>query len=190
MAFKELSSLETENTVTIGGVNRKTNKPNPKTVEGYFIGTKGGIPNKFNPDKPNQLHVLQTKAGNVGVWGKTNLDQKMKSVPPGTMIRISFTGTKPSNKGNDMLLYKVEADAENTIEVSGQSNEAYAPASDEDEAVAGFSYGDEEEADVDADETPADEVAPVRTATRNPVKAPDPARAAKVQALLSRAKQG
>jgi hypothetical protein len=185
MAFQDVASLETETTVNVGGLNKKTGKPNPKSIEGYFIGTKGGIPNKFNPDKPNCIHVLQTPNGNVGVWGKTNMDQKMKAVTPGQLIRISFTGTKPSNKGNDMLLFKVEVDKDNTIEVDQEEASSVVSSDDSAYAVDGF-----EETDVDQDEESYDVVPPTRAvAPKQAAKAPGADRVAAIQARLNAARK-
>lgn len=118
MAFKEVSSLDCDTTITLGGKDKKTGKPNPTRIEGYFLGTKEVGPNKFNKQKTDVVHVFQTKEGNTGVWGKTDLDTKLKNAIPGRMVRATFTGTIPTNKGNDMLKYKVEVDDSNTIDVS------------------------------------------------------------------------
>lgn len=177
MGFKERPSLDTDNTVTIGGVNEKTGKPNPKSIEGYFLGTKITGPNKYNRSKMNKLHVLQTEDGNVGVWGKTNMDQKLAGVTPGTMIRITFTGEKDVGKGNPMLCYKVEEDTENTIEVgtldSGLSSE-------EEET-----YEPEDETDPEDEEPTVDEVPPARAqAPKKAAQTPSAERQAKVKSLL------
>ena len=183
MGFKEVATLDTDNTVTIGGVNKKTGKANPKTIEGYFIGTKGGLPNKFNADKPNQLHILQTQNGNVGVWGKTNLDQKLRGVLVGSMIRITFTGTKPSGKGNDMLCYKVEVDADNTIDVDSADVQVNS-ASSSDDYEREYANAEQEEDDEPLDILP-DEVEPARPiAARKAAQPPSAAAQAKVKALL------
>ena len=118
MAFKEVASLDCDTTITLGSKDKKTGKSNPSTLEGYFLGTKEVGPNKFNKQKMDVVHVFQTKDGNVGVWGKTDLDTKLKNAIPGRMVRVTFTGAVPTNKGNDMLKFKVEIDNSNTIDVS------------------------------------------------------------------------
>lgn len=176
MAFSEVNSLDSDFTISLGGRDKKTGKENPKQVTGYYLGTKGGLPNKYNPEKPSQLHFLQTEKGNVGVWGKTDLDRKITAVSPGTMVRITFTGTRPSNKGNDMLVFKVEVDKDNTIEVSTP-----APVSFQDDSTDSF-----EEAGLDDEDEALDEIAPARpVAPRAPAAAPSAERQAKVLAALN-----
>lgn len=177
MSFKEVLDLDCDATTAIGGRNKKTGKTNPNQIEGYFIGTKQ-TPNKLSKSGFSCLHIFQTEAGRVGVWGKTDLDRKMKAVVAGAMTRISANGTIPTKFG-DMAKFKVEVDASNSIEVDSSllannsadsSSEEY-PASDE---------------SVDAEEEPVDEVPPPR-ATK-PVRAaetPSAERQAKVQALLN-----
>lgn len=177
MSFKEVASLDTDKMVTIGGED-KSGKPNPTKIEGYFLGTKTLGPNKFNKSKNDHLHVLQTKDGNTGVWGKTNLDQKMAAVNPGTMVRITFTGTRDVGKGNDMLCYKVEADAENKIDVTGLTETREAAYHEVDES---------DDDDLDSDERALDEVPPARASA--PRQAARPSSAAAVQDLLNRGRK-
>lgn len=116
MGFEILATLECDgDPIQIGGRDKHSGKENPKSVEGYYMGFKM-TEGKFGPSK---LHVFKTKNGNTGVWGKTNLDSQLLQVKPGTMTRATFTGTVPSNKGNDMLKFKVEVDKSNTIDVEG-----------------------------------------------------------------------
>jgi len=185
MGFKEVASLDAENTITLGGRNKKTGKANPTTIEGYFIGTKGGLPNRFNPDKPNQLHHFQTPDGVVAVWGKTNLDQKLRGVMLGTMTKVTFTGTRPSGKGNDMLCYRVEIDSDNTTPVSAYAvNDAVdSNTYSTDETSDSDSYEDEDELD---DETPADEVEVKRPIPPSQAaRKPSAEAQAKVRAMLN-----
>ena len=94
MAFTKVATLDTDNTVTLGGVDKKTGKTNPKSVEGYFLGTRTLGPNKFNKTKIDYTHIVQTNAGNTGVWGKTHMDRQIASVTPGTMIRVTYKVTR------------------------------------------------------------------------------------------------
>lgn len=174
MGFEKINSLDSEVSVNLGGINKKTGKPNPKSVEGYYLGTKTGIPNKFDPAKPDCMHILQTEKGNVGVWGKSHLNPQMSKAIPGSMVRITFTGTRPSKKGNDQLLFTVEQDKTNNIDVGdlqAQDSETYAA---------------DDSGDSELFEAPQEEpvyVAP--TPPKTAAKAPDAARQAKVQALLN-----
>ena len=116
MAFKEMQSLDAERVTALGGVDKKNkNKPNPKTAEGYYLGSRKVASTKSKSGFA-YIHYLQTDKGNLGVWGKTDLDRKILSVAPGAMIRITQTGMQPTPNG-DMYKFKVEVDLENQIEV-------------------------------------------------------------------------
>lgn len=185
MAFKELADLDCSVTTAIGGVNKETNKKNPTQIEGYYIGTRQ-VPSKKSKTGLCSLHVLQTQTGNVGVWGKTNLDQKMPAVKPGQMIRISFVGMVET-QNNPMYKYKVQVDAANTIEVNLPETDASAAGeesgNDGEELPSSFDEGDPE--DTLDDEAPLDEVPPARAAApARKAAPPDARRAAAVQNLL------
>lgn len=179
MAFKQKMDLDdVTTTVTIGGTNKKSGKANPKSVTGYFLGTKNTGPNKYNKTKDNLLHVLQTATGVTGVWGKSNMDKKLRDVVPGTMIRVTYTGEKDVGKGNPMQCFSVEVDEEDTIEVQGfPNNESTNDGSNE--------ADDFEETSLDSEEEALDEVAPARTFTKPTANSVDAARQAKVAALLA-----
>lgn len=185
MAFEQVQDLNCDTTISLGGTNKKTGKPNPRKVEGYYLGYRQVDSPKSKSGKAN-LYVFQTHDGTLGVWGKTDLDHKMGSVKPGTMTRVTQTGMKPTKNG-DMYAFKVEVDKANTIDVdldsgSGSEDSGYEAASDD---VAAY----EDDTDVDADEAQADELPPAsrpaaaRTAAA--ASAPSADRQAKVQALLN-----
>lgn len=191
MAFKELADLDTATCTAIGGVDKKSGKKNPITIEGYFIGTKEVSSPKSKTGLAS-LHVIQTSKGNVGVWGKTNLDQKMKTVSPGFMTRISFVGMQET-KNNPMYKYKVEVDENNTIDVSGVSESSVSGGSEEpgfNSASDDHSYNYEaaEENDALGEEAPLDEPPLARAVAPKvrPTAAIDAARQAQTKALLDR----
>lgn len=172
MGFQEITSLDAEMTIAIGGMNKKTGKKNPTSIEGYYLG-KREVESKKSKTGKAFVYYFQTSKGNVGVWGKTDLDRKMESATPGTMLRVSHTGMLATPNG-EMYKFKVEFDPSNTITVAG-SNEA--SGGYEEEEAPGFD-SDEELDSYDSDEAPA-------------YKAPTPAlsasdRQAKVQALLAK----
>lgn len=148
MGFKEVSSLDADVVIALGKKDKATGKPYPKQAEGYYIGSRE-VENKRGK---SVLHFLQTAKGNLGVWGTTDLNRKLGQVTPGSMVRITSTGTKPTPNG-EMYTYKVETDESNTIEVSNpvapaQEEESYeASGSDEDES----SYESQEETTEDED---------------------------------------
>lgn len=174
MGFKEVQDLNPDTVITIGGTNKKTGAKNPSTIEGYFLGTREVEDRKKKSGK-SYIYVLQTSKGNVGVWGKTDLDNKMKNVAAGTMIRVSANGTRNTPNG-DMYLFKVEVDADNTIEVSAPQAASASDVS-EDEA-GGYSNDDSTEEDTEANELLAEQ-ALLEAAARK----------AKVQALLNKTKK-
>lgn len=182
MAFKQVQSLEAENTIALGGFNKKTRKENATSVEGYYLGSRT-VPDSKKISGQSFIHFFQTESGNLGVWGKTDIDRKLSAVTPGTMTRVSFTGMRETPKG-DMYLFKVEVDAENTIEVSAPQNHNVASVSANDDAGE-VTYTDEEEAGLEDDETALDEVkvAPARRPTT--VAAPSTEAQSRTRALLA-----
>jgi hypothetical protein len=188
MAFKEVQSLDAETTISLGGFNKKTRQDNPTQVEGYYLGSKT-VPSQKSKTGKAFLHVFQTADGNVGVWGKTDLDRKMGALADklGVMVRVTQKGTKPTKGGNDMYMFRVEVDVENMIEVAAPQQTL--------EAEETSDYGDSTEEMYDTEESydedlqndaaviPRRPTAPVKAAT-----VPDAARQAKVKALLAKTK--
>lgn len=120
MAFTEINGLDADVTVALGGTNKQTGKLNPKQIEGYYLG-KREVADKKKKSGVSYIYYFQTPKGNVGVWGKTDLDKKMAAAVPGVMLRVTSTGTRPTPNG-DMYTFKVEADADNTVDVGGLAN--------------------------------------------------------------------
>ena len=172
MAFKEVQSLDAGTTIALGGINKKTGKANPKSVEGFYLGART-VESKMSRSGECSIHFFQTENGNIGVWGKTDLDRKLKNVVPGTMVRASFTGTQPVPGKQDMYKYRVEIDESNTIEVAGAELE---------------NYGDDEETDLDEEEGALDALSPAyptQNAASSKASIPDAAQQARVKSLLN-----
>lgn len=172
MAFKEKTSLDADVTTPIGGVNKKTGKKNPTSVEGYFLGSRE-VESKKSKNGVAKLHFFQTSKGNLGVWGKTDMDRKLDGVAPGAMVRITHTGMQPTPNG-EMYKYKVEVDEDNTIEVS-----APMPWNGSDDPAPGEEDSETLEASEDTEEQDEDTSVALAAA-----KSAYAARAAKVQSLL------
>jgi len=187
MAFKEVQSLDADTTISLGGFNKKTRQDNPTQITGYFLGTRKVASPKAKSGF-SYLHIFQTEEGNVGVWGKTDLDRKMTALTSnlGALVRVTQKGSKPTKNGNDMYMFRVEVDNDDRIEVtapteaSSVEEETY-----EEETYAEEEYFDEENpnAEFDAIQAPKRPVVPARA-----VAAPDAARQAKVKQLLSKTK--
>jgi len=181
MAFKTIQDLDADTTISLGGINKKTGKKNPTKVEGYYIGTRTVDSKK---DKKGYAHIyfFQTQTGMLGVWGKTDLDRKMRQVTPGVMTLITQTGTVSTPNG-DMYKFTVAVDSDNTIEVALPDPSSNNDATEETSYAASNDEGEEEEeAAAELDEP----VAPRASAPARPATAPNAERQAKVQALLSR----
>lgn len=179
MAFQTVSDLSTETAVALGGFNKKTRQENPTTITGYFIGSKEVDSPKSKTGKA-KLHVFQTAEGNIGVWGKTDLDQKLRGATVGALTRVTFTGMQET-KNNPMYKYRVEVDKSDVIEITdgGTTGSAYA----DDGVETGASYS-EEEGDDELDAAPPARATAPRTAARQPSAESQ----SKVQELLSRRK--
>lgn len=129
MGFKEIASLDADVTIALGKKDKETGKPYPKEIEGYYLGSRT-VKSKRGE---SALHFLQTGGGNVGVWGTTDLNRKLGGVAPGTMVRVTSTGTKPTPNG-DMYTYRVEQDSDNTIDVAAlEASYSRGASADEDE---------------------------------------------------------
>jgi hypothetical protein len=169
MGFEKVQNLDADTTVTIGGYNKKLKKENPTSIEGYYLGSRV-VQNKLGP---STIWFLQTETGNVGVWGKTDMNRKLAAVTPGTMIRITHEGSRPTPKG-DMLTYTVEVDKANTIEVNIP------------QAAAQFESAGNDEDTSDEDEAPLDEAPPARASRpAQPANVASAAQQAKVKAMLN-----
>lgn len=175
MAFKQVQDLDSETTISLGGVNKKTRKANPTSVEGYYIG-KRKVDSKKAKSGFSFIYYFQTPKGNVGVWGKTDLDRKMEGVVAGNMVRASFEKMIPTPNG-EMYKYKVEFDPDNTIEVTAPQSSDYGDVAESSDTPSTYDTTDDSAADeVDEDELQAQALARAE-------------RQAKVQAQVNKYKQ-
>jgi hypothetical protein len=170
MGFKEVLDLDCETAIALGGFNKKARKDNPTSIEGYFIGSKI-VDSPKSKDGKAKLHIFQTAEGNVGVWGKTDLDRKMASVQPGAMTRAVFAGMAPSKNG-DMYKYKVAQDTDNRIDVDTAPRNVPVESTESDEDYIAQAELNDLEAD-DAELEAAPVTRPV--APKVPLKTPSPA---------------
>lgn len=150
MAYEEVLDLSTDNVVAIGGFNKKTRKDNPTSVEGYFLGSRE-VPSKLSKSGTAKIHVFQTAKGNLGVWGKTDLDIKLAGVALGTKTLVKFDKMQPTKTG-EMYKYKVAIDADDTIAVSAAAPELVESSADEDEEYVSNDASNDEEDDTTQDE--------------------------------------
>jgi hypothetical protein len=101
------------------------------------------------------------------------MDQKLTTVIPGQLTRVTFTGMQKVPGRKDMYKYKIEVDSGNTIDVGGLSTapqetaEEGEPAEtyeDPDADLENFDPNDEslDETDIDVEEEQLDAAPPAR----------------------------
>jgi hypothetical protein len=175
MALEEVVSLEADVTYSLGKLNKKTGKTDPKSVEGYYLGSRK-VATKLGD---SLIHFFKTQRGNVGVWGSGDLNRKLQNIRIGTMTKVEFIGMKDTPRG-EMRSFKVYQDKNNTIEVEinvsapveySEDFEDTSTDSDSDDALSG---SDDE---------------PYLPAGQAQVQLSAVERAAKVQALLKNKKK-
>ena len=171
MAFEVIADLDCDVTFAIGGFNKKLKKDNPTSAEGFYLGSKE-VSNPKHPSGKSLLHILQTPEGNAGVWGKTDLDKKLKLIDLGTMVRITFTGMQATKTG-EMYKYEVAQDRSQRVNPPTQS---LSPQNSEDEGAG----GDEDDDGGGPDLTEAPAAPPAQLSAEE--------RKAKMQALLAKKK--
>lgn len=175
MAYKTKFDGSTNEAIQLGGINPKTQKENPTSIEGYFLGTRD-TDGEYGPGK---LHIFQTEKGTVGVWGKARLNGLLTSELVGQMVLVTFTGmVAPTKKGRKPAYgYEVQHDNDNVIDTTG-INLNSAP------VVADNDYSDNGSEDLESEFQ--DEIVPARNVkATNPARAANAEQQAKVKALLS-----
>lgn len=184
MAFKEVASLDTDKTVALGGIDKRTGKANPTKLEGFYLGTKQ-VNSPLSKTGLSAVHIFQTAAGNIGVWGKTDLDRKMAVATVGAMTRVTQTGKQQIPGKNPMYKFKVEIDADNTIEVGNLTESTASGSADNGGYVADSEEdGLTSELGLDDEEAALDEVVPARPLRAASTQNANAARQARVQELL------
>jgi len=168
MAYKTVVELKSDQTIKLGGKGAD-GKPNPTSIEGYYLGKR----ETKSDYGVGVIHFFQTQDGNIGVWGKTNMNRLLSSERVGQMVLVRFTGMGKPQKGKAAPYnYQVQYDEDNTIDVGGV--ELGAQDTEVHEDVESF------------DEEPMDEVPPPRAvAPKHPASTPSASSQAKVQALLN-----
>jgi len=186
MAFKKVVDLNADITITLGGVNNKTGKPNPKMIEGYYLGNRK-VPDPKKKSGFSFIYVFKTHKGNVGVWGRTDLEKKMLDATRGVMTRVTQIGMRKTAH-NDMYVYEIEVDSENVLDIEAlptTSSAAYAETSE--------SYGnstDDLDDTLTEDDLELEEAAPARAIPpRVAAKTPGAEQQAAVKALLNSARR-
>lgn len=188
MAFEDVLDFDCGgNSTALGGFNKKTNKDNPTTAEGYYLGTRQ-VPSKKSKSGFSNLHILKTPTGNLGVWGKTHLDGLMKRITPGVKIRIQYAGLQETDN-NPMYKYQIRQNLEDVIDVSSladpQATGATDDLTDADVYQNPGHHTDDTDLDTDVEASTVDEPPVARAvAPRAAAPAPTTASQARTQAML------
>jgi len=128
MAFKKIESLEPEVKSALGG-RKKDGTENPKTITGYYYGSVLK-PSDKSKTGFQHLHYFKTETKLVGIYGSTDLDEKLASVTCGNKVRATFQEMKKTKTGNDFKVYLVEEDSDDSMvppELPKQRGEQPAP---------------------------------------------------------------
>lgn len=171
MGYENVVTLECDDIIALGGFNKKTGKPNAKSIEGFYIGqttrlTKGN-------DEPSQVYVFSTDKGNIGVWGKTHLNKVMTGAKVGLMTLVTQEGTRPT-KHQDMYIFKVQQDSSRRTDVSAAIS-----------ASAEGSFDDTDQVLFEGSEEESVEAYVAPTPPTRPVSTPSAESTAKIRAALA-----
>lgn len=170
MAYEKKIDAQASTTIKLGGDG------NPTSIEGYYLTSKDTPDSGYGPGK---LHIFMTKEGNVGVWGKTNINRLLTDDLKGKMCLLTFTGMGPKRKGrNPAYEYELQFDRSNTVDVTHLAAAVVDDGESDEEYVANTPTSYE---DVDSDDD-----TPVVTSK---AAVPNAAAQAKVKELLAKAQQ-
>jgi hypothetical protein len=109
------------------------------SLTGYYLGSQD-FQGDFGPTKK---HLFKTETGVKIVIGQgylTNLLTGSDPVAPGTLVRVTFEGTKKGKKGNPMKVYDLEIDADQVLDSAEILDQVDATESEEPDN----DFGDEE----------------------------------------------
>lgn len=118
MARQRVITLNAEKTISLGkGKNKKGVQLVPH-AEGYYLGSKQ-VPSQKSKTGFQTVHYLSTPAGNLGVWGFYDLNEKLAVIPKGMMVYLDYDKKSTLPNGNDMHLVDVDRDPDLMMDVGG-----------------------------------------------------------------------
>lgn len=120
---------------------------------------------------PTYKHLFKTDKGIKTVIGQTHLTSLLGDVQVGSLVRVTFAGTKKGKKGNPMKTYELEIDDEYVADAA-------------DVAAAQSAANSDEDADDGDDDTSLDEVKTAAAKTAPRASTPNAANKARVDALF------
>jgi hypothetical protein len=85
---------------TVSDTSETWDKSEP--IQGVYKRQKTGI----GQNESNQ-YVLETKDGEVAIWGSAVIDSKFEQIPVGSEVRIKFEGKKSGKSGNSYNDYTI-----------------------------------------------------------------------------------
>lgn len=190
MAYEDVLSLDCDFAIKLGGVDKKTGKANPTTLEGYYLGFNT-VPSAKSKTGFAKQHVFKTEKGNIGVWGTTNLDLRLSNAVIGRCSLVKFTGMQET-KNNPMYMFSVQQDPDNSIAVhtmvaASSGVDSGTTEKSEGEEYANYSSDEDDgESDVGEELAALDEAPLARPAApRRAASTPNASQQARVQAMLN-----
>jgi len=170
MALQRKIDLVAENTIQLGGLNKKTGKPNPVSVTGYYLGAREVVTDYGT----GKLHIFLTSEGQTGVWGKSHSNRLLTADLVGQKVELKFTGMGKPQKGKAApFTFVLNHDPEDTVSVG-----SIAPVSTDEQEP---DYSETE----DFNEVEEDEVT-FTPSSRGSASTPTQQQVDKVQALLGK----
>lgn len=169
MGYQKVASLDCDKVYALGGIDSKTNKNNPTSIEGYYLGKRTSETEMGT----STIHVFLTPRGPEGIWGSADTNSKLSAVRRGTMVLVEYKSKKKIGGGKTKKIYEVSHDPDNMMDISTVVAGVANPAETDDQS---------EEQDYESDEDDEQEEATAALATSQAAKE----RQDKVKALLSR----
>lgn len=152
-------------------------------LTGYYIGHVD-FEGKYGPT--TKYCFVTVDGERKDIIGQKFLKGILPNATPGLMTEVTFTGYKPSGKGNPTKTYKVRQDKDDTADVS-HYNLGGADNNESNEPSGYQSAGEDlpEETSFDRDDQQPDEQPTTRaSAPKMPAKSPSPVAQQKVKDLL------
>jgi hypothetical protein len=181
MGYEKITDLSCDTVVKLGGVDEKTGKKNPTTMEGYYLGAR----KVQSSNGESVIHVFQTAKGNMGIWGSADTNTKLGSAKLGRMTLVEFQGKVKIGGGKTKNRFDVSQDPDLNIAVSTPPTSASASSNSNDGDYES-NYSDDDSG-YEASETLEDETEEEEEAPAPAAKAKPPVNA-KIQDILNRGK--
>lgn len=81
-------------------------------LEGKIVSRESGK----GQDGKSTLYNLSTAAGAVTFWGSAVLDNNLKNIPDGVLVRITYLGMAKGKAGRNYKNYSIEVDDSSSVQ--------------------------------------------------------------------------